>query len=65
MTMLLSDEAVALVRRSAEIGDAMVQAMVDTAGPGVSEAEVYAAGMFEGYRRGRGSRATRCTTMPR
>ncbi|MEV5504127.1 M24 family metallopeptidase [Nonomuraea fuscirosea] len=52
MTMRLSDEEIPLVRRSAEIGDAMVRAMVDTAGPGVSEAEVYAAGMAEGFRRG-------------
>jgi Xaa-Pro aminopeptidase len=52
MTMRLSEEEIALVRRSAEIGDAMVRAMVETAAPGVSEAEVYAAGMAEGYRRG-------------
>ncbi|PRX96535.1 M24 family metallopeptidase [Allonocardiopsis opalescens] len=52
MTMRLGDEEMALVRRSAEIGDAMVRAMVDAAGPGVSEAEVYAAGMAAGYRRG-------------
>jgi Xaa-Pro aminopeptidase len=52
MTMLLSEEEVALVRRSAEIGDAMVAAMVATAAPGIPESEVYAAGMAEGFRRG-------------
>lgn len=47
-----SEEEVALVRYSASIGDAMVRAMVDTAAPGVSEAEVYAAGMSAGFARG-------------
>jgi Xaa-Pro aminopeptidase len=51
-TMRLGEEEIPLVRRSAEIGDAMVRAMVDAAGPGVPETEVYAAGMAEGYRRG-------------
>ncbi|NBE93074.1 aminopeptidase P family protein [Nonomuraea sp. KC401] len=48
----LSPEELDLVRHSAAIGDAMVRAMVETAAPGVSESEVYAAGMYEGYRRG-------------
>jgi Xaa-Pro aminopeptidase len=52
LTMRLSDEEIPLVRRSAEIGDAMVAAMVAAAAPGVLESEVYAAGMAEGFRRG-------------
>jgi Xaa-Pro aminopeptidase len=48
----LSAEEVAVVRYSAEIGDAMVQAMVETAGPGVPENLVYAAGMAAAHERG-------------
>ena len=48
----LSNEEIAVVRRAASIGDAMVAAMVDTAAAGVSESEVYAAGMAAGYARG-------------
>ncbi|MEV4129361.1 M24 family metallopeptidase [Nocardia sp. NPDC049707] len=50
----LSAEEIAVVRRAASIGDAMVTAMVATAAAGVSECEVYAAGMAAGY--------VRCTT---
>ncbi|WP_432834803.1 M24 family metallopeptidase [Dactylosporangium sp. CA-092794] len=52
ITMRLSDEEVAAVRHSAGIGEAMVRAMVETAAAGVSESEVYAAGMAAGYARG-------------
>ena len=45
LMMPLSQEEVAVVRHSASIGDAMARAMVDAARPGVSEAEVFKAGM--------------------
>lgn len=47
-----SEEELALVRHVAAIGEAMAQAMLDAARPGVSEAEVFTAGMAEGLRRG-------------
>jgi Xaa-Pro aminopeptidase len=50
--MPLSSEEITVVRRAASIGDAMVAAMVATASAGVSESEVYAAGMAAGYARG-------------
>lgn len=40
----LSDEEAEVVRYAARIGDAMVEAMVETTRPGASEAAVYAAG---------------------
>ncbi|MFI5718067.1 M24 family metallopeptidase [Nocardia sp. NPDC051750] len=52
LIMPLSPEEIAVVRHSASIGDDMVRAMVDTAAAGVSESEVYAAGMAAGYMRG-------------
>lgn len=52
LIMPLGAEEIAVVRRSAAIGDAMAQAMVETTAPGVSESEVYAAGMAAGYARG-------------
>jgi Xaa-Pro aminopeptidase len=52
LIMPLSPEEIAVVRHSASIGDAMVRAMVATAAAGVSESEVYAAGMSVGYARG-------------
>lgn len=52
LIMPLGAEEIAAVRRSAHIGDAMAQAMVDTAAAGVAESEVYAAGMAAGYARG-------------
>jgi len=52
LIMPLSPEEIAAVRHSASIGDAMARAMVDTAAAGVSESEVYAAGMSAGYARG-------------
>jgi Xaa-Pro aminopeptidase len=52
LIMALSQEEIAVVRHSANIGDAMVRAMVDTAGPGILESEVYAAGMSAGFARG-------------
>lgn len=52
LIMALGPEEIAVVRRSANIGDAMVRAMAETAAPGVRESEVYAAGMAAGYARG-------------
>jgi Xaa-Pro aminopeptidase len=52
LMMPLSTEEIAVVRHAASIGDAMVAAMVATAAAGVSESEVYAAGMAVGYARG-------------
>lgn len=52
LIMPLGPEEITAVRHAARIGDAMVQAMADTAAPGVSESAVYAAGMAAGYARG-------------
>jgi Xaa-Pro aminopeptidase len=52
LMMVQSEEEMAVLRHSALIGEAMVQAMVDTARPGVSEAEVYAASMAAALSRG-------------
>lgn len=52
LIMPLGAEEIAVVRRSAAIGDAMARAMVETAAVGVPESEVYAAGMAAGYARG-------------
>lgn len=52
LIMALGQEEIAVVRRSASIGDAMARAMADTAAAGVRESEVYAAGMAAGYVRG-------------
>ena len=51
-TICLSEEEQAVLRYSAAVGDEMAQTMVDTAAPGVSEADVYAAGMAAAFRRG-------------
>ncbi|MCG5214742.1 M24 family metallopeptidase [Streptosporangium soli] len=51
-TICQSEEELAVIRHSAATGDAMAQAMLETARPGVSEAEVYAAGMAAAFRRG-------------
>ncbi|MDL4817329.1 M24 family metallopeptidase [Actinomadura opuntiae] len=51
-TICLSDEELAVLRYSAAAGDAMAEAMLETAGTGVSEAELYAAGMAAGFRLG-------------
>jgi Xaa-Pro aminopeptidase len=53
-TVCLSDEELACVRFSAAAGDAMAQAMQEAAVPGVSEAEIYAAGLAAAARRGAG-----------
>lgn len=50
--MPMGQEQIDVVRRSAEIGDAMARAMVDAATAGVPESDVYAAGMAAGYRHG-------------
>lgn len=52
LTAVLSDEEIAVVRHSAQIGDAMAQAMLEAARPGVSESEVFAAGMAAAHTRG-------------
>jgi Xaa-Pro aminopeptidase len=52
LVMQLGPEEIAALRHSAKIGDAMVEAMVATAAPGVPESRVYAAGMAEGYGHG-------------
>ncbi|MEW2574426.1 M24 family metallopeptidase [Streptomyces sp. NPDC047070] len=52
LVMRLGEEEIAVLRHSARIGDAMVQAMVATAAPGVPESQVYAAGMAAGYSHG-------------
>jgi Xaa-Pro aminopeptidase len=51
-TLCQSEEELAVLKHSAGIGEAMAQAMLDATRPGVSEADVYAAGMAEGFRRG-------------
>jgi Xaa-Pro aminopeptidase len=50
----LSEEELACVRFSAAAGDAMAHAMQEAAVPGVSEAEIYAAGLAAAGRRGSG-----------
>ena len=52
LMMPLSQEEVAVVRHSASIGDAMAHAMVGAARPGVSETEVFKAGMAAAHERG-------------
>lgn len=52
LIMPQSKEEIAVVRHAARIGDEMVRAMVNTAAAGVSESEVYAAGMAAAYSRG-------------
>jgi Xaa-Pro aminopeptidase len=51
-TICQSEEELKVVAYSAAAGDAMAQAMLETAAPGVSEADVYAAGMAAAYRLG-------------
>ncbi|MEV4000619.1 M24 family metallopeptidase [Actinomadura sp. NPDC049753] len=51
-TICQSEEELAVVRHSAETGDAMAEAMLEVARPGATEADVYAAGMAAAYRRG-------------
>jgi Xaa-Pro aminopeptidase len=51
-TICQSEEELAVVRHSAATGDAMAEAMLEAARPGVSEADVYAAGMAAAFRRG-------------
>jgi Xaa-Pro aminopeptidase len=48
----LSAEEIEVVRYSAKIGDAMVQAMVEAAAPGVAENVVYGAGMAAAFEHG-------------
>ncbi|WP_442737950.1 M24 family metallopeptidase [Streptomyces pseudogriseolus] len=52
LVFVLGEEELAAVRHSAAIGEEMAQAMVAAAAPGVSEAEVYAAGMAVAHRAG-------------
>jgi len=47
-----SAEELAVLAHSAEIGEAMAQAMLAATKPGVADADVYAAGMAEAFRHG-------------
>ncbi|MGW0069468.1 M24 family metallopeptidase [Streptosporangium sandarakinum] len=51
-TTCQSKEELDVIAYSAAAGDAMARAMLETAAPGVSEADVYAAGMATAFRRG-------------
>lgn len=51
-TVCQSEEELEVIRYSAAAGDAMAKAMRAVAAPGVSEAEVYAAGMAAAFRLG-------------
>lgn len=48
----LSEEEIAVIRHSANIGEEMAKAMVKTTHSGVPESEIYAAGMTAAYTRG-------------
>jgi Xaa-Pro aminopeptidase len=63
-TVCLSDEELACVRFSAAAGDAMASAMQEAAVPGVSEAEIYAAGLAAACRRGAGASQISMRTGP-
>jgi Xaa-Pro aminopeptidase len=52
LMMPMSAEQVIVVSHCATIGEAMAQAMVETARPGISEAEVYAAAMAVAHKSG-------------
>jgi len=52
LMMCQSEEEIAMLRHASLIGEAMAGAMADTARPGVSEAEVYTAGMAAAHSRG-------------
>lgn len=52
LAMPQSDEELTVIRHAASIGDAMAVAMRDAAAPGVTETEVYAAGMHAAHVRG-------------
>ena len=52
LIMALSGEELSMLRHAARLGDVIVDAMVAAARPGVSEAEVYAAGTFAANSRG-------------
>ncbi|GAA2010472.1 M24 family metallopeptidase [Catenulispora yoronensis] len=51
-TICMSDEELAVLRYSAAAGDAVAEAMLKGAAPGVSEAELYADGMAAAFRLG-------------
>ncbi|MET9064270.1 M24 family metallopeptidase [Streptosporangium sandarakinum] len=51
-TTCQSKEELDVIAYSAATGDAMARAMLEAAAPGVSEADVYAAGMATAFRRG-------------
>jgi Xaa-Pro aminopeptidase len=51
-TICLSEEEQAALQYSAAVGEEMARAMTEATAPGVSEAEVYAAGMAAAFRRG-------------
>ena len=64
LMMPMGDEEVAVVRHSGKIGDAVARAMVQTARPGVSEADVYAAGVAAAHRMGSTAPAMHFWTGP-
>lgn len=51
-TLVQSEEELAALRRAADAGEAMARAMLEATRPGVTEADVYAAGMAAGHRLG-------------
>ncbi|MDT0678523.1 M24 family metallopeptidase [Autumnicola musiva] len=52
LLMIQSEEEINVLKHAANIGETMVQAMFEIAKPGISEAEVYAAGMAAALSRG-------------
>ncbi len=52
LLIIQSEEEISVLKHTASIGEAMVQAMFEIAKPGISEAEVYAAGMAAALSRG-------------
>lgn len=52
LLMVQSEEEIAVLKHAAQIGESMIQAMVEAARPGVSESEVYAAGMAAAFSSG-------------
>ncbi|MEY9927511.1 Xaa-Pro aminopeptidase [Catenulispora sp. GP43] len=51
-TIRQSEEELAVIRYSADAGEAMARAMLEATAPGVDEAEIFTAGMSAAFRRG-------------
>ena len=51
-TICQSEEELAVIRYSADSGEAMARAMLEATAPGVDEAEIFTAGMSAAFRRG-------------